>query len=72
MRKRFFGKEASTVKIRDELIASCQVMSITRSTFARAGGERVFQKHGRQLAAIVHTAAQPSHDGRARPQMDLP
>ena len=37
-----------------------------------AAVNEVFKTHGRDLGAIVHTAAQPSHDWAARdPEMDF-
>jgi CDP-paratose 2-epimerase len=73
MRKRFFGEEASTRKTRDQLIASLpgyQHHEIDIRDIAAVND--LFKQHGRNLAAIVHTAAQPSHDWAARdPQMDF-
>ena len=73
MRKRFFGEEASTRKTRDQLIASLpgyQHHEIDIRDIAAVN--ELFKQHGRNLAAIVHTAAQPSHDWAARdPQMDF-
>src|SRR5450432_3095326 len=73
MRKQFFGEEASTAKTRDELLA--RVLNYEHHEIDirdAAAVNELFQKHGRGLAAIVHTAAQPSHDWAARdPQMDF-
>jgi CDP-paratose 2-epimerase len=73
MRKRFFGEEASTRRTRDELLAN--VPNYLHHEIDIRDGAAVntlFQKHGRRLAAIVHSAAQPSHDWAARdPQMDF-
>ena len=73
MRKRFFGEEASTRKTRDELLAdvpSYQHHEIDIRDVAAVN--EVFKTHGRDLGAIVHTAAQPSHDWAARdPEMDF-
>src|SRR5450432_1498372 len=73
MRKQFFGEEASTAKTRYELLA--RVLNYEHHEIdirdAQAVNE-LFKQHGRGLAAIVHTAAQPSHDWAARdPQMDF-
>jgi CDP-paratose 2-epimerase len=74
MRARFFGPQASTAATTARL----------RTRFPRqfrqepldirdaAGVQRVFRRAGRRLAAVVHTAAQPSHDWAARdPQTDF-
>ena len=52
---------------------TCRVTRIARSTFATLSAvNETFAQYGRGLAAIVHTAAQPSHDWAARdPQMDF-
>ncbi len=73
MRQRFFGAEASTQKTREELVA--QVPNYEHHAIDIRDASAVnetFAQHGRALAAIVHTAAQPSHDWAARdPQMDF-
>src|SRR5215469_1569955 len=73
MRAEFFGTEASTKKIRDDLIANVRsyehhdldirdVCAITA----------LFKRYRGTIAAIVHTASQPSHDWAARdPQTDF-
>jgi CDP-paratose 2-epimerase len=73
MRKQFFGEEASTHKTRDELLAKVPNYQHHEIDIRDAGAVNdVFRQHGRNLAAIVHTAAQPSHDWAARdPQMDF-
>ena len=73
MRKRFFGEEASTRRTRDALRASLPNYQHEEIDIRdTAAVNEVFRKHGRQLAAVVHTAAQPSHDWAARdPQMDF-
>jgi len=73
MRKQFFGEEASTAKTRDELLARVPNYEHHEIDIRDAAAvNELFQKHGRGLAAIVHTAAQPSHDWAARdPQMDF-
>ncbi len=73
MRQRFFGAEASTKKTREALIADLPNYA-HRDIDIRdtAAVNEIFTQHGRALAAIVHTAAQPSHDWAARdPQMDF-
>jgi CDP-paratose 2-epimerase len=73
MRSRFFGAEASTRSTRDQLIATIPDYEHHDIDIRDAGAVRdVFQKHSRSIAAVVHTAAQPSHDWAARdPQMDF-
>ena len=67
MRARFFGKEASTKKTRDDLIANVPRYEHfgldIRDASAVAG---LFQRHRGKIDAIVHTASQPSHDWAAR------
>ena len=73
MRKQFFGEEASTRRTRDELLANVPGYQHNEIDIRDAAAvNELFKQHGRRLAAIVHTAAQPSHDWAARdPQMDF-
>lgn len=73
MRQRFFGAEASTQKTRDELVTSVPGYAHRAIDIRDASAvNETFAQYGRGLAAIVHTAAQPSHDWAARdPQMDF-
>ena len=73
MRKQFFGEEASTRRTRDELLASVPDYQHHEIDIRDAAAvNALFQEHGRSLAAIVHSAAQPSHDWAARdPQTDF-
>jgi CDP-paratose 2-epimerase len=73
MRKRFFGDEASTEKTRDELLANVPDYQHHEIDIRDAAAVNdIFKTHGRALVAIVHTAAQPSHDWAARdPQTDF-
>ena len=73
MRSAFFGAEASTQKTRDELRQVGARLRASRSRHPRCrSGQRVFKQHRGQIAAVVHTAAQPSHDWAARdPQTDF-
>ena len=73
MRAQFFGAEASTRKTRDNLLKSVPGYEHHNLDIrdARAIHE-LFEQHGRKIAAIVHTASQPSHDWAARdPQTDF-
>ena len=73
MRKQFFGEEASTRKTRDELQTSLPDYEHHEIDIRDADALRdIFKCHGRDLGAIVHTAAQPSHDWAARdPEVDF-
>ena len=73
MRAEFFGTEASTKKIRDDLIAKVRHYEHhdldIRDTVAVT---ELFKRHRGVIAAVVHTASQPSHDWAARdPQTDF-
>lgn len=67
MRARFFGAEASTHKNRlrlEESLVGYQHHDVDiRDAPAIA---RLFERYGREVSVIVHTAAQPSHDWAAR------
>ena len=73
MRKLFFGEEASTRKTRDDLRTSLPGYQHHEIDIRDARDvDELFKTRGRELAAIVHTAAQPSHDWAARdPQTDF-
>jgi CDP-paratose 2-epimerase len=73
MRAAFFGAEASTKKIRDDLVANVRGYEHhnldIRDALAVAA---LFKRHRGTITAIVHTASQPSHDWAARdPQTDF-
>jgi nucleoside-diphosphate-sugar epimerase len=73
MRANFFGVEASTKKTRDDLIANFRDyehhdLDIRDATAVMD----LFKQQRGTIEAIVHTAAQPSHDWAARdPQTDF-
>jgi CDP-paratose 2-epimerase len=73
MRAEFFGAEASTKKIRDHLIANVRRyehhdLDIRNALAIMA----LFKQYRGTIAAIVHTASQPSHDWAAGdPQTDF-
>ncbi|HJT82552.1 MAG TPA: NAD-dependent epimerase/dehydratase family protein [Chthoniobacterales bacterium] len=73
MRARFFGAEASTQKTRDQLLN--QVSGYEHHNIDIRDAEKIndlFKRNGGGIAAIVHTASQPSHDWAARdPQTDF-
>jgi CDP-paratose 2-epimerase len=73
MRRRFFGDEASTLKSRRTLESSIKgythVDADIRDKQAMAD---VFARYGKNVAVVVHAAAQPSHDWAARdPETDF-
>lgn len=67
MRSRFFGPDASTARtttrLKDEFGA--EFRSEELDIRDADGVLRLFQKIGNDLAAVIHTAAQPSHDWAA-------
>lgn len=68
MRARFFGPEASTAWNVDRLSADLG-RSYTHQDVDirdRDALAAVFRKYGRDIAVVIHTAAQPSHDWAAR------
>jgi len=73
MRAQFFGAEASTRKTRDHLLKSVSGYEHHNIDIRDVGRlEDVFKQNGGGIAAIVHTASQPSHDWAARePQTDF-
>ena len=73
MRAQFFGAEASTSKTRDALVKNVRGYEHHNIDIRDAVAVvDLFKKHGREISAIVHTAAQPSHDWAARdPQTDF-
>src|ERR1700733_15389854 len=67
MRARFFGPDASTGKTRKQLEASLKNYRHFEADIRDfAAIETIFKKFGKDITAIVHTAAQPSHDWAAR------
>src|SRR5882757_8550577 len=73
MRAKFFGAEASTKKTRDDLIANFRDYEHQDMDIRDAAAVMdLFKQHRGTIEAIVHTAAQPSHDWAARdPQTDF-
>jgi len=73
MRAEFFGTEASTKRIRDNLIANVHSYEHHDLDIRDACAiTALFKRYRGTIAAIVHTASQPSHDWAARdPQMDF-
>ena len=73
MRAQFFGEEASTRWVRDRLkreIPTYRHHEVDIRDCERIS--RIFEYYGNDIALIIHTAAQPSHDWAARnPTMDF-
>ncbi|MBD2178230.1 NAD-dependent epimerase/dehydratase family protein [Pseudanabaena sp. FACHB-1998] len=67
MRQVFFGKEASTQWNRDSLIQSYGNQYIHHNVDIRNHEEisQIFKTYNKDIALIIHTAAQPSHDWAA-------
>jgi CDP-paratose 2-epimerase len=73
MRSQFFGEEASTKSTRDELVKALPEYEHHDLDIrdGRAVNE-LFSAHRGSIRAVIHTAAQPSHDWAARePQTDF-
>jgi CDP-paratose 2-epimerase len=73
MRSYFFGAEASTLSTRQQLEKEWRGYR-HRSIDIRdaAAVDSIFKEFGSDIAVVVHTAAQPSHDWAARePQTDF-
>src|SRR5881398_3788225 len=73
MRAQFFGTEASTKTTRDELVKNLREYEHHELDIRNAKSiSALFAKHRGTIRAVVHTAAQPSHDWAARePQTDF-
>ncbi len=67
MRRYFFGAEASTAWSREQLVRQYRGYThVDGDIRDQDAMRRVFDRHGRDIAVIIHTAAQPSHDWAAR------
>jgi CDP-paratose 2-epimerase len=73
MRRVFFGDEASTAWSRQRLeIEVRKYQHVDGDIRSAELINRVFARYAKAIAAVVHTAAQPSHDWAARdPQADF-
>jgi CDP-paratose 2-epimerase len=66
MRAKFFGEDASTNYVRERLIREVPGYRHYEVDIRDADGiGKVFAKYGNDIALIIHTAAQPSHDWAA-------
>jgi CDP-paratose 2-epimerase len=67
MRSYFFGKESSTNWNKNRLEESCSnFISYQADIRSVEALSPIFEKYGKDIALIIHTAAQPSHDWAAR------
>jgi CDP-paratose 2-epimerase len=67
MRRYFFGPEASTKWQVEALHKECPAFEIHALDIRDATAvDRLFAKYGADIALIIHTAAQPSHDWAAK------
>lgn len=67
MRRYFFGEEASTNWSRRRLEEELRNYSHHDADIRDAGAvEKIFGRYGKDIAIVVHTAAQPSHDWAAK------
>jgi CDP-paratose 2-epimerase len=72
MRAQFFGAEASTKKIRDDLVRNIKNYEHHNIDIRDEANVTELFKNSGKIEAIVHTASQPSHDWAARdPQTDF-
>jgi len=73
MRRYFFGAEASTQPTRERLEREVRGYRHSNADIRdRDAIQALFARHGRDIALVLHTAAQPSHDWAARePETDF-
>ncbi len=73
MRAYFFGPEASTRWVEQELLGQYKnYQSFVMDIRDQQAINKIFSEHGRDVKLVIHTAAQPSHDWAARePQTDF-
>jgi len=73
MRARFFGPEASTASVREQLIKELQCYTHADVDIRDAETlDRLFRDNASDVSLVIHAAAQPSHDWAASdPQTDF-
>lgn len=70
MRRYFFGEKASTQWNTKRLERECsRFKSLSIDIRDEAAIEKIFRENAKDISAIIHTAAQPSHDWAAREPM---
>ncbi|MET3900982.1 CDP-paratose 2-epimerase [Devosia sp. UYZn731] len=65
MRAQFFGPEASTRWRLGQLSSRRGFANLAADIRDASAIEAIFARHGRAITAVIHTAAQPSHDWAA-------
>ena len=73
LRNFFFGKDGSTLSIKKDLLKYNKNFSSYHIDIRNYQGlEKVFKKYKKNIALIIHCAAQPSHDyGKNFPNLDF-
>jgi len=73
LRKVFFGNEASTNKIKKDLIKNNKRFKSYNTDIRNYNGlEKIYKKFKKNISLIIHCAAQPSHDyGKNFPILDF-
>ena len=73
LRKFFFGNEASTNKIKNQLLRNNKRFKNYSTDIRNYNGlEKIFRKYKKDISLIIHCAAQPSHDyGKNFPVLDF-
>jgi len=67
MREYFFGEEGSVLRCLTELQDECPLFFNYDKDIREAGAiNRIFSEYGRDIALVIHNAAQPSHDWAAK------
>ena len=67
MRRYFFGDEASTAWSREQLERTVKgYVHVAADIRDEQAMGQLFARHGKDVAVVVHTAAQPSHDWAAK------
>lgn len=67
MRSYFFGPEGSTAWMSERLAAECPAYQHHNADIRNYSAlEAIFEAHAGEIALVVHTAAQPSHDWAAK------
>ncbi|MFI5071856.1 MAG: NAD-dependent epimerase/dehydratase family protein [Terriglobales bacterium] len=70
MRSRFFGESASTRWQTEQLRQSCRNYShVGEDIRDEAAIAKIFAEYGRNIAVVIHCAAQPSHEWAVREPM---